>query len=1001
MRFHARAARFLAPLAALLFVTVPAVQAREANSHAATPVSGAAAALPAPTTLKPEDPWLYRGGDIPADPDWHFGELPNGLRYAVRTNRVPGQQVSIRIGIDAGSLNETDEERGYAHLIEHLAFRESKYLANGQAIPTWQRLGARLGADTNATTSPTQTVYQLDLPNADTAKLDETIKLLSGMIREPALSSDNVRVELPIVLAEKRERAGPGMRFAEATSELFYAGQPLARRAPGGNDEVLLATTDKKLRAFHDRWYRPENTVIAIVGDGNYEDFAALIERWFADWSPPGKPVPGPDLGKPTAPAGADPANPVGEVRVMVEPTLPRGVLLGIMRPWEKPVDNLEYNRLLTLDRVAQAIVNRRLEQRARAGGSFVLANVDRQEVSRSANATFVNITPLGADWKPALREVREVIADAVAHPPSQEDIDRELAEMEIGIVNYHEQRVNQPGAGLADDLMSAVDIREAVASPATFLEVFQGMRDRFTPEAVLDHTRGLFKGVVTRGFLLVNDASEGSEAELKRAMLEPVDPAKAARVAASDISFATLPPVGTPAEPVEKKALGIREIQQLDYANGVHALIWRTENEPGRVSVKVRFGSGFRAFAPEDAPYISLGESALVALGQGSLGADELDAVSTGRKLGFQFAIDDGAFRFDADTRKEDLSDQLYLFASKLAMPRWDERPLERAKALAIIGYDSLDAEPMGVLTRDLDYLIDNRDARFATPTPDQVRQTTAEGFRKVWEPLLAQGPVEVMVFGDIDPAATEEALNRTFGALPQRKPIPAEALTRGVEFAPPSENPVVLHHRGDTNQAAAVVAWDTGGGAKGIPLSRELELLSEIFSNRLLDELREREGASYTPYVTSNWPADVETGGRVLAIGQMTPEMVPQFFEVTDKIAQDLTTEGPTQDEIDRVTEPYLQLLNRIVSGHRFWMGLVEGSTTEPERLDAISTLLGDYTRTTPERMRELATIYLPANQSFRVAVIPQGQELARRSPGGAAGTGATMTEAGAGSR
>ena len=1001
MRFHARAARFLAPLVALLFVTVPAAQAREANSHAATPASGVAASLPAPTTLQPEDPWLYRGGDIPPDPDWHFGQLSNGLRYAVRTNRVPGQQVSIRIGIDAGSLNETGEERGYAHLIEHLAFRESKYLANGQAIPTWQRLGARLGADTNATTSPTQTVYQLDLPNADMVKLDETVKLLSGMIREPALSTDNIRVELPIVLAEKREQAGPGMRFVEATSELFYAGQPLARGTPGGDDDVLRAATDKKLRAFHDRWYRPENTVIAIVGDGNYEDFAALIERWFADWSPPGKPVPGPDLGRPVAPPGADPANPVGEVRVMVEPTLPRGILLGIMRPWEKPVDNLEYNRLLTLDRVAQAIVNRRLEQRARAGGSYVLADVDRREVSRSANATFINITPLGTDWKPALREVREVIADAVAHPPSREEIDRELAEMEIGIVNYYEQRINQPGAGLADDLMAAVDIREAVASPATFLEVFQGMRDRFTPEAVHDHTRGLFKGVVTRAFLLVNDASEGSEADLRRAMLEPVDPANAARVAASEISFATLPAIGTPTEPVNRKPLGIREIEQLDYSNGVHALIWRTENEPGRVSVKVRFGSGLRAFSKEDAPYISLGQSALVASGQGPLGADELDAVSTGRKLGYDFSIDDGAFRLEADTRKEDLPDQLYLFASKLAMPRWDERPLERAKALAIIGYDSLDAEPMGVLTRDLDYLIDNRDPRFATPGPEQIRQTTADGFRTVWEPLLAQGPVEVMVFGDIDPAATEAALNRTFGALPPREPIPAEALARGVEFSPPTDDPVVLHHRGDANQAAAVVAWETGGGASGIPLSRELELLSEIFSNRLLDELREREGASYTPYVTSNWPSDVDTGGRVLAIGQMTPDVVPQFFEVTDAIVRDLASAGPTQDEIDRVTEPYLQLLNRIVSGHRFWMGLVEGSTSEPERLASISTLLGDYTRTTPERMRELARIYLQSDQGFRIAVIPQGQELARRESATGDATQVGRTEAVAGSR
>ena len=81
-------------------------------------------------------------------------ELPNGLRYAVRNNRVPPGQVSIRIRVDAGSLNERDEERGFAHLIEHLLFRQSQYLGDGEAIPTWQRLGASFGNDTNAETTP-------------------------------------------------------------------------------------------------------------------------------------------------------------------------------------------------------------------------------------------------------------------------------------------------------------------------------------------------------------------------------------------------------------------------------------------------------------------------------------------------------------------------------------------------------------------------------------------------------------------------------------------------------------------------------------------------------------------------------------------------------------------------------------------------------------------------------------------------------------------------------
>ncbi|MCB5424068.1 insulinase family protein [Altererythrobacter sp. CC-YST694] len=991
MTIHFRAARLLSPVLALLVVVAPAAQARDQAPVLSIP---AAKTLAAPASLKPKDPWLYRGSDIPHDEGWLFGELPNGLRYAVRNNRVPGEQVSIRIRIDAGSLNEEESERGYAHLIEHLTFRESKYLANGQAIPTWQRLGARLGADTNAVTSPTQTVYQLDLPNAVDAKLDESIKLLSGMIREPALSTDNITAELPIVLAEKRENGGPGKRLADASSELFYKGQLLATRSPVGLDATLQAATSAKLKRFHQRWYRPENTVIVIAGDGDPHRFGALIEQYFSDWKGVGKHLPAPDFGKPQAPKGAPDvaglASKLGETKVMVEPDLPRGISVAVLRPWGKPIDNIEYNRGLMIDRVAQQIINRRLVERARAGGSYVLADVNQREVSRSANATFIDITPLGDDWKAALKDVRAVIADALESPPSEEEIARELSEIDVNFADYYEQRINQPGPRLADDLVGAVDIRETVASPETFLSVLRGMRDRFTPQAVLEHTRKLFQGPVTRAFLLTPKAGEATEDDLRKALLEPVDADNGSRVTGKAPSFADMPAIGTPAQPVARHQIGVREIEQLDYANNVHALVWRTDNEPGRVTVRVRFGSGYRAFAPEEAPYIKLGQAALVASGVGPLGATELDAIAAGRKLGFDFGIEDGTFSFEAQTRREDLADQLWLFAAKLSQPRWDERAVERAKALSQLGYDSLNTDPASVISRDLDWVLNNHDPRFATPTPAEINATTAAGFRKVWEPLLKQGPVEILVFGDIDPAETEAALARTFGALPQREPIPAAALARKVVFSPVQAEPVVLYHHGEADQAAAGVAWPLGGGVNGLRVSRELEVLSQIFNNRLLDALREKAGASYTPYVSSSWPTDIDSGGQFVALAQLKPEMVPEFFAVADNIAADLAKNGPDQDEIVRVTEPILQLLNRSLTAHVTWMNLVEGSTGQPERLAALRTLFDDYTVTTPERIKALAAQYIPQGKGLRVAVIPKGTELARHAPGKGGGAG-----------
>jgi zinc protease len=408
---------------------------------------------------------------------------------------------------------------------------------------------------------------------------------------------------------------------------------------------------------------------------------------------------------------------------------------------------------------------------------------------------------------------------------------------------------------------------------------------------------------------------------------------------------------------------------------------------------VRVRFGAGWRAFDAQDAVYASLGEAALVGSGLGELGQNEIDRLATGRKLGFDFKIDDAVFTFTAQTRSEDVNDQLYLFAAKLAMPRWDKDPVIRAKAGAELAYNTFSTSPGGVLNRDLEYLVTGGDRRFATPDPAALKAATPERFRQVWEPLLKQGPIEVLVFGEFDQAKVIEQLRVTFGALPPRDPIAPEVAARVPAFAPAAAQPTVVTHRGDANQAAAVVAWPSGGGVAALRESRQLEILTQLFNNRLLDALRERAGASYSPQVFSNWPADLASGGRITAAAQLEPEMVPVFFAEAEKIAQDLAANPPSADELERVTEPLGQLIRRASTGNQFWLYNLEGATQDPQRAALLRTLLADYSQTTPQVMQFLADRYLAKRSPFRLAIIPEGQTLAAAPPAARGGTNAAQ--------
>jgi zinc protease len=344
-------------LPVILGLAIPASGQMATQQAASTP------AKEAPTL--PELPgidttaWLYKGSDLTRDPEWKFGTLPNGMRFAVRKNGVPPGQVSVRVRIDAGSLNETDSERGFAHFIEHLSFRGSEYVPDGEAKRVWQRFGATFGSDTNAQTTPTSTTFKLDLPSATESGLDESLKIMSGMMEKPTITDVSVAAERPIVLAEQREQPGPQVRFGDAIRATFFAGQPLADRSPIGNIKTLEAATGATVKAFHDRWYRPENTVVIISGDMDPALFGRLIVKNFADWKGIGPVTPAPDFGKP------DPKAPVSAT--IAEPAIPAVVTLGVVRPWEYKDDTAIMNQKRLVDVLATRLISRRLETRARA----------------------------------------------------------------------------------------------------------------------------------------------------------------------------------------------------------------------------------------------------------------------------------------------------------------------------------------------------------------------------------------------------------------------------------------------------------------------------------------------------------------------------------------------------------------------------------------------------------------------------------------------------------
>ncbi len=965
MRIFDGVRRLLAPIAAISLLVpglVPGIAAAQA------PVAAPSAPANAPLETKPAPrSWFYEHSDVPMDLAWQFGVLPNGVRYAVRRNDIPARMVSIRVRVDVGSLMEKPEEAGFAHFIEHLSFRGSRDVPDGESKRIWQRLGAEFGVDSNAQTTATQTSFAVDLPDTSQAGLDESLKILASMVSAPNIVPAAVESERAVVMAERREGLSPASALGDQTRSFYYAGQPLADHSAIGTEATLNGATAAALKAFHDRWYRPDRAVVAISGDADPAMLIELVKKNFGGWQGVGPTPPLPDFGRP------DPAAP--STKVVVAPDVPVSINLAYLRPWVFNEDTVIFNQKRMVDELALQLINRRLGVAAAGGASFLEASVGRDDSARSVSATYVSIVPIGDDWEKAFREVRAIIEDARRTPPSVADIDREYVALESAMAQAVATSSIESSAQQVDTLISAVDIRETAVSPQAQLDIYRGGRPLMTPENVRDSTRRMFTGLAVRALLSLKSDQSGALARLGTAFRATVQPARNVRLDAKPVTMASLPPLPAPGKPVLDQPLGALGIEQVVFENGVTLFLNPNKAEPGKVRIGIRFGHGQQSFSPDENAALWAVPSTLMASGIGDLDRLALEKLTNGRQLSLQFGIDDDAFTMDAVSSPEDYKDQLRLFAAKLAFPRWDAAPLARTVAALNVAYDPVPNSAGAAIDRNVGWLLRDKDERVAPPTPADAQELTLAKFKEVWEPRLATGPIEIQLFGDVTREEAIAAVGATFGALPRRPDTVPPAENRVRRFPAPVDRPVVLTHNGTAEQAGAVIAWPTGGGDDRIKESRQLSMLARIINDRLFEKLRSIDGAAYTPSAVSIWPESFETGGYLMVQTQLKPERIPYFFGLMDEIAADLAAQPVSADELEREVEPMRKYLARARSSNAFWMSMLGGMSRDPRKLALARSLQDDVLSITPADIQALAQRYLKAGTRWSAIVLANG--------------------------
>ncbi|WP_087017875.1 M16 family metallopeptidase [Thaumasiovibrio subtropicus] len=214
------------------------------------------------------------------DPNWVQGELSNGLSYHLYQKE--GDAVSVRMVVHAGSLQETSNQYGYAHFLEHMAFNGSEHFSENDVIRFFEQAGVAFGPDINAFTSYEHTVYQLELPKNE--QIDKALMWMADIGHRLSLEPEQIEAEKGVVLGEIRVSRPDPKPFGFQAYEYSIKDTPFEHADPLGSVNSVSNLDRGQLVSYYQTWYQPQLTEIIITGDIEPTALKASLEKHFADW---------------------------------------------------------------------------------------------------------------------------------------------------------------------------------------------------------------------------------------------------------------------------------------------------------------------------------------------------------------------------------------------------------------------------------------------------------------------------------------------------------------------------------------------------------------------------------------------------------------------------------------------------------------------------------------------------------------------------------------------
>ena len=863
---------------------------------------------------------------IPVDPDVRMGKLDNGLTYYIRYNNWPENRAEFYIAQRVGSIQENDDQRGLAHFLEHMAFNGSKHFKGNELLRWCESVGIKFGTDLNAYTSIDQTVYNIsNVPTTREGIIDSCMLILYDWADGLTLEQEEIEKERGVIHEEWRLRTSAQMRMLERDLPKLYPGSKYGYRMPIGLMEIIDNFERPFLQAYYEKWYRPDNQGIIIVGDVDVDKIEQKIKTLFGPIKLPenralvtAEPVP--DNNEPIIVIDKDKEQQINTVWVLMKhetfPDSLKGSMAYMLADYMKDA--------------AITMLNDRLKEYAEKPESpFLQASVGDGVylLSRTVDAFELDVVPKDGQMEAALTAALTEARRAAEFGFTATEYNRFKANYESNLDKQYSNKDKRYNSQFVNQYVQNFLNNEPIPSIDFTHQAMKQLMPMLPLEGVNMVMKELFSEKDTNLVVLnFNNEKDGAVYPTEDGLKKAIATARTAQIEAyvdnvkDEPLMTELPKKGSIVKETKNDLFGYTE---LTLSNGATVVLKQTDLKKDQVLLRGEGFGGSALYGEKDYANIKMFGDVVEASGLGNFSHTELEKAMAGKIASASLSMGDNRQYVNGSSTPKDVEAMLqlvYLYFTNIAK---DQKSYDNLMQTVEVSLKNRLLQPEAVFSDSLIATLTCNNPRFKSIDVADLPNVNYDRILEIAKERTANAAAFTFtIIGNYDEAAIRPLIEQYLAALPAKGDV-----VKSKDVSTDFKGIVVnnFKHKAETPKAIAVMVWHS----KNIPYTLEnavkADMVGQILSMEYLKKIREDASAAYTVVAQSGLSRnDFGSEAQVLAYCPMKPEKADTAVLILrDEV--EAMTKTCDADKLVKVKEYMLKNHGDQLKQNNYWLGRI----------------------------------------------------------------------------